>query len=300
MTGIKIIYNPDSGRQILQKNVPLLKEILWNDYRIRADIEGTKGPLHGKEIAYQSCIKGYGIIVAAGGDGTVNEIVNGMMESGLSQNTALAIYPAGTVNDLGNYLNIQKSIHQFAHMLYLNKSIKMDVGMAGERYFINVAAAGLLTDVAYKVSSEAKTALGKFAYYLKGIKEFPKQVFKPIKIELQIGNAKEEKEILFFALANSPHVGGFKHIASEAKIDDGLFDLLIIESCQLKDVASIFFLILQGNHVNHHNIKYMQVSEFSIHCAEDILVDVDGEYGGKLPMKFKVLKDALRVIVPKE
>ncbi|WP_026476174.1 diacylglycerol/lipid kinase family protein [Alkaliphilus transvaalensis] len=298
MRRVKIIYNPDSGRQILQKNIPDLKEILWEDYRIKADLEGTKAPQHAKEIAYNSCQEGYDLIIAAGGDGTVNEVVNGMMNSKLNHKTKLAIYPAGTVNDLGNHLKIPRNIHQFAHMIHLNRVHGLDIGTCGDRYFMNVAAAGLLTDVAHKVSSESKTALGKFAYYLEGIKEFPKQIFKPIKIQLKIGKITEEKEILFFVLANSPHVGGFKHIASEAKINDGLFDLLIIENCQFIDVASIFFLMLQGNHVNHPNFKYLQVSDFSIIGPEEIIVDVDGEYCGPLPMNFKVIKEAINIIVP--
>ncbi|MBM7614850.1 diacylglycerol/lipid kinase family protein [Alkaliphilus hydrothermalis] len=298
MNRVKIIYNPDSGRRILQKNVPELKEILWEDYRIKADIEGTQGPLHAIEIAQESCKQGYTMIVAAGGDGTVNEVLNGMMHSGCHQNTSLVIYPAGTVNDLGNHFKISKNVHQFAHMIHLNRQQKMDVGFTGETYFLNVAAAGLLTDVAYKVSSESKTALGKFAYYLEGIKEFPKQIFKPIKVELKIGTKIEEKEIFFFILANTSHVGGFRHIAPEAKINDGLMDLLIIESCPLKDIASLFLLMLQGNHINHPYFKYYQVNELTIGGPSEIVVDVDGELGASLPMNFKVIKEAIKIIVP--
>lgn len=300
MSKIKIIYNPDSGRKLLQKNIPRLKEIIWLEYQSLCDISATKGPFHAKEIAYESCLKGYDIIVAAGGDGTVNEIVNGMMEARriTDHQTKLAIYPAGTVNDFGSYLKIPKQLEDFALMLHQKQSRVIDVGLAGDRYFLNVAAAGLLADVAHKVSSDAKTFLGRFAYYLEGIKEFPKQLIQPITVQLKMGSSVEEKEILFFILANSPQVGGFKNMASEAKINDGLLDLILIENSQLKDMAALFILLLQGNHINHPNIHYLQVQEFSISCQQELVVDVDGECCGNLPMSFKVQKGALDIIVP--
>lgn len=301
MRRIKIIYNPDSGRRLLGRNMPRLKEILEMNPGCTCQLAETVKAFHATELAYEACMEGYDIVVAAGGDGTVNEVVNGMMQaySKGEISTKLAIYPAGTVNDFGTYFKVPKQLEDYAQMLLDGHSQKIDIGMAGDRYFINVAAAGLLTDVAHKVSSDAKTFFGRFAYYFEGIKEFPKQLFHPINIQLKVGNTLEEKEILFFILANSPHVGGFKTLASEAKTDDGLLDLVIVENTQLKDVAQLFIMVLQGNHINHPNIHYMQVKEFSIHCDEEVVVDVDGECGGILPMTFKAIPRALDFIIPR-
>ncbi|GAB6086954.1 diacylglycerol/lipid kinase family protein [Alkaliphilus crotonatoxidans] len=300
MNKIKIIYNPDSGRRLLQRNIPRLKEIMWSEYGCLCDLVKTTGPFHAKELAHDACLEGCDIIVAAGGDGTVNEVINGMLTASQpnSGRTKLAIYPAGTVNDFGCHLKIPKTIEQFAYMLNRAESIPVDVGRAGDRYFLNVAAAGLLTDVAHRVSSEAKTFFGRFAYYFEGIKEFPKQLFHPINIQLKIGSTIEEKEILFFILANSPHVGGFKSLAPEAKTNDALLDLIFVENSQLKDMAGLFLMLLQGNHINHPNIQYLQVKEVSIACQEEIVVDVDGEYGGKLPLTFKAHQAAIDILIP--
>ncbi|KAB3530351.1 YegS/Rv2252/BmrU family lipid kinase [Alkaliphilus pronyensis] len=292
---IKIIYNPNSGRKLLLKTVPKLLDILVNEYNMDVDMEGTKGKHHATEIAIKSGQQGYHVIIAAGGDGTINEVINGMVNNSDSK---LAIYPAGTVNDFATHLNVPRQLMRFAEMIHLNHTVYTDVGKAGDRYFLNVAAGGLLTDVAYRVSSDAKTVLGKFAYYLEGIREFPKQIFKPIRVKLQIGNVIEEKEILFYIIANSKQVGGFKNIASEAKIDDGLLDLIVIENTNLIDVASLFFLIIKGNHINHPSIKYMQVKEFTIESDSEVAVDIDGEMGGRLPMTFKVIKSAIPIIIP--
>ncbi|MDI9476996.1 MAG: diacylglycerol/lipid kinase family protein [Natronincolaceae bacterium] len=295
MKKIKIICNPNSGRQAVQKNIPGLVEILEeNNYHI--DVYTTKMQLDAMYVASRACKDKYDIIVAVGGDGTVNEVVNGVMPN--KTRPKLAVYPAGTVNDFANYLKVPRTMKEFAEIIIKEKTTKIDVGLGGDRYFLNVAAAGLLTDVAYRVSSEAKTVLGKFAYYLGGLRELPRQMFKPIKITLKIGDVEEKREILFFLVANTPSVGGFKYVAPEADISDGKFDLLIVEKSQFIDVASIFFMALTGNHTSHPNLQYIQVDAFSVYCDDNIYVDLDGEQGGKLPMDFKVKKDAIDLIVP--
>ncbi len=295
MKKAKIICNPNSGRQIVQRNIFNLVKILEeNDYYV--DIYTTKAQLDAMYAASEACKNEYDIIAAIGGDGTVNEVVNGIMANEFRPK--LAVYPAGTANDFANYLKIPRVMKEFAKIIIREKTIKIDVGLAGDRYFLNVAAAGLLTDVAYKVSSEAKTVLGKFAYYLEGLKELPRQIFEPIKITLKIDDIEEEREILFFLVANTPSVGGFKYVAPEASIDDGKFDLLIVEKSQFIDVASIFFMALSGSHTNHPNLQYIQTDSFSVYCDGNIYVDLDGEQGGKLPMDFRIEKGAIELITP--
>lgn len=295
MEKIQIICNPNAGRQIIQKNVPKLVELLESGKK-SVDLTYTKGKFHAEDLGYESCSKGYDLIITVGGDGTVNEVVNGMMKS--HTKSKLAIYPAGSVNDFGNYLKIPKNIEDFSKIIIKNNSIKVDVGASDQRYFLNVAAAGLLPEVAHKVSSEAKTVLGKFAYYMKGIKEFSKIMFKPINIKLYNDRCEEEKEILFFILANSPSVGGFKYVAPEAKVNDGHLDLLIVEHSDFKDVAGIFVKALTGSHAKHPALKYLQVQKFTIHSDEAIDLDLDGELAGSLPASFRVETQALDILIP--
>ena len=120
-------------------------------------------------------------------------------------------------------------------------------------------------------------------------------MFKPIKITLKIGDVEEKGNLIFGG--KYPSVGGFKYVAPEADISDGKFDLLIVEKSQFIDVASIFYGA-DGNHTSHPNLQYIQVDAFSVYCDDNIYVDLDGEQGGKLPMDFKVKKDAIDLIVP--
>lgn len=296
MNNILIIYNPNAGRKTLSIKIPLLKELMLNRYGIGVDIVATSLQLNAETIAFKAVKEGYNTIIAAGGDGTVNEVLNGIMKSGGT--VKFGIYPAGTVNDFGSYLKIPKNIFHYAAMINRGNSLAIDVGLGGDRYFLNVAAAGLLSDVAYRVSHEAKTVLGKFAYYIEGLKEFPRQLFNPFKIEIINNGEREMRDILFFLLVNSPHVGGFKNIIPGAVLNDGKFDLLLVEKSELIDVASIFFMSLRGEHVKHPNLKYIQVQEIHIEGQENLKVDLDGELGGQLPMTFKVIKEGIEILIP--
>lgn len=296
MNNILIIYNPNAGRKTLSIKIPLLKELMSSRYGLGVDITATSLEQKAEEIAFKAVEKGYGTIIAAGGDGTVNEVLNGIMRSGGC--VRLGIYPAGTVNDFASYLKMPKNIFHFAAMINRGNRVAIDVAKGGDRYFLNVAAAGLLSDVAYKVSHEAKTVLGKLAYYIEGIKKIPGQLFNTFKIEIMHNGKREEKDILFFMLANSPHVGGFKNVIPGAAINDGRFDLLLVEKSELIDVASIFFMSLRGEHVKHPNLRYFQVEEIHIAGQDNLMVDLDGELGGQLPMTFTVVKERIELLVP--
>lgn len=295
MEKVQIICNPNAGRQMIQNNVQELVEFLRDEQKeIRLSYTGKQ--FDAEKFAFQSSSRGDDIIISIGGDGTVNEVVNGIMKS--SRRPRLAIYPAGTVNDFASYLKIPKAIIEFNKMILENNTMKVDVGVSGSRYFLNVAAAGLLPEVAHTVSSDAKTVLGKFAYYIKGIKEFPRLIFKPIQVKFNFDGQTLEKEILFFLLANSPFIGGFKYVAPQAKIDDGYLDLLIVEKKDLKDVATIFLKTFIGSHINHPSLQYLQVKEFTIKSDDVIDLDLDGELAGQLPASFAVKKKAIDMIIP--
>ena len=144
------------GDRQYRKIYRLIEILEENNYHI--DVYTTKMQLDAMYVASRACKDKYDIIVAVGGDGTVNEVVNGVMPN--KTRPKLAVYPAGTVNDFANYLKVPRTMKEFAEIIIKEKTTKIDVGLGGDRYFLNVAAAGLLTDVAYRVSSEAKTVLG--------------------------------------------------------------------------------------------------------------------------------------------
>ena len=167
---IKFIFNPSSGRQA---NALVVGDILHYLSEVnaveRADIAYTSAKNDAKRFAMELKPGEYDIVVAVGGDGTINEVVSGLMEGG--SRTPLAILSGGTINDFATALNLPTNPSAFARMLIDGNKMDVDVGQAGDSYFLNVLAGGLLTDVAYKVPSSAKTSLGSLAYVIEGAKE---------------------------------------------------------------------------------------------------------------------------------
>jgi len=295
----RIIINPSAGRQLLQKQVDRIIDRLIEEKTIRhADVIRTQGA----GDAYQAAryLKSWeaDFVMAVGGDGTVNEVVNGLMDG--HHQTPLAILPAGTVNDFAHALRLPRDTQSFCAMIRRFQTIPVDVGQAGERFFLNVAAGGMLTDVAYKVPSEAKTVLGKMAYLISGAMDLQVQKFRPIHLRLESDERTFEEEVLLFIISNSSSVGGFRVLAPQASVNDGRLDVLVIHKQNLFELMPVLIQMVNGDHISNNRISYFQTSRITISCLDQcpIPLDLDGEQGQNLPVTFDVRPSALRLIVP--
>ncbi|MDD2446763.1 MAG: diacylglycerol kinase family lipid kinase [Tissierellia bacterium] len=297
---IKFIVNPSSGRQIMKRKIDVLsKMLLDNGYVVGKTFTEKKND--GMIEAIKACNSNFDLIVACGGDGTVNEVVKGIMES--DRKLPLAILASGTVNDFARYLNLPNTAIDFYNMIRREKMIEVDIGKvisnnkSNQEYFVNVAAAGMLTNVAYQVQPDVKAILGRMAYYFEGVKELGKQNFDPIRVKIDSVEYVNEEEILLFLVSNSSSIGGFKKLAPEADVLDGLLDVVIIKKSAITDLANIFMNILTGDHINHSNVVYYKTKSVYIESKRTVNIDIDGEYGGELPAKFEVIPKALKILV---
>lgn len=296
---VKIINNPSSGRITLQKYLEIIvgRLVLQGTFRC-VDKFDTKGKNDALNEVMKIKENQYDLIIAVGGDGTLNEVVNGIVKSGI--NTPVTVLPAGTVNDFANYLSIPNDVDGICDMFTNGRVVNIDVCKANDRYLINVAAAGLLTDVPLKASVELKTVLGKFAYYAEVIKEIPKQLQKSVKYRFEYDNESFEEDVLLFAILNSSSAGGFKKFAPHAGLNDGKFDVCIFKKSDIFDTASMFLKILRGEHINNSSVRYFQTNRLSVQCLEgcDVHIDIDGEDGGPLPVEFDMLPSRLKFFIP--
>lgn len=296
----KIILNPSSGKQIVQKNLDrIIGNLIIDGVLNHVDVFATKDKFDALNEVKKLKSGEYDFIIPVGGDGTVNEVVNGIMLGKCK--IPMAILPAGTVNDFGQFLNIPTDVHKFCNMIKNNKRKVIDVGKVGNRYFINVLAGGLLTDVGYKVSSDSKTVLGKYAYYIEGMKEFPKQIFRSVNLGIKSEEFSGEEDIFMFVITNIPTIGGFKKIAPRAQFDDGLLDVCIIkksEWTEWSEVISLLIKAMKGEHINHPKVLYIQTPKIELDTRENIELDIDGEQGSRLPATIEVVPKALEIIVP--
>ncbi len=243
------------------------------------------------ELAQELAIDG---IVVSGGDGTVHEIVNLVVAN--KMNVPLGILPSGTSNDFAVYLQLGRSIEAWVSVVIAGKTRLVDVGKVNDRYFFNVASAGLLSSVAHSADIGLKNTLGKMAYYLKGLGELPN--FRSLPLRITADGMSSEEDVLLFLVTNSSTVAGFPSLAPHAKIDDGLLDMIAVRRCSLPELMTLFLHFLKGSHHSSKHLIYLQAKELQITCQETVESDLDGERGPDLPLKITTIPAAIQVFCP--
>lgn len=293
MKRARIIYNPTSGREIFKKNLPdVLEKLEIAGYE--TSCHATTGAGDATEAARIAVERRYDLVVAAGGDGTINEVVNGLAEQEFRPK--LGVIPVGTTNDFARALQIPRDILKAADVIANGETIPVDIGRINDKYFINIAGGGRLTELTYEVPSKLKTMIGQLAYYLKGIEMLPSIRASDLKIEYD-GKLFEGEAMMFLVgLTNS--VGGFEKLAPDSSVNDGLFSLLILKKVNLAEFIRVATLALRGEHVNDSNVIYTQANRIKVTSEEKVQLNLDGEFGGLLPAEFVNLYRHLEVFVP--
>ena len=293
MKRARIIYNPTSGREAIKKNLPDVLEILENaGYETSA--HATTGEGDAIEAAKLAVERRYDLVVAAGGDGTINEVVNGMAEQ--EYRPKLGIIPVGTTNDFARALQIPRDIVAAAEIIAKGDRIPIDIGRMNEKYFINIGGGGSLTELTYDVPSKLKTVLGQLAYYLRGIEMLPS--LKATNMSIEYDGKLFEGEAMLFLVGLTNSIGGFEKLSPSSSINDGMFTLLILTKTNLADFIRIASLALRGEHINDPKVIYTKANRIKVHSDEKVLLNLDGEFGGVLPAEFVNLYRHFEVFVP--
>jgi diacylglycerol kinase (ATP) len=293
MRRARLIYNPTSGKEKMKRYLPyVLEKLEQAGYEVSA--HRTTGADSARLAAVQAVERKYDLVIAAGGDGTIYEVINGLGEQ--EYRPILGIIPVGTTNDFARALKIPRDIIKAVDLICKGHSQPVDIGKANDKFFVNVAAAGAMTELTYEVPSKLKTVFGKLAYYIKGIEKLPFITHSNIKVSYE--GQVYEGDVMFFFVCNTNSVGGFEHLASKSKMNDGLLDLIVVERMNIPRLVRLGIKTLSGKHLKDAKIKYLQLSEFEIEAKRDLSLNLDGEFGGKLPIRFKSLKHHFNVIVP--
>ncbi len=298
MKTIKIIYNPSAGQQVQQEKIFVIAQRLLESIECRISLFATKKKCDAYEETKKACTDHYDLLIACGGDGTVNEVVNGMMDSG--HPIPLAILAAGSVNDFSEHLKLPTDITKFLDMILEHKTQKVDVGKMNETYFINIVGGGAFTNIAHEVPSDTKTILGRFAYYLQGAFELPYQIDRSFPLLVTVNDQEPfAVDAFVFLVSNSPSVGGFKSMVAQADVSDGSLDLLIIKKSSKKDLLETFSKIITGQPSKSGTMMYYKVSSLTIESqGSEIELDIDGERGQHTPAVISVLPGAIELLIP--
>lgn len=291
MKRARLIYNPTSGREEIRRLLPDILDRL-DMAGIETSCHATTGEGDASREAAEACKRGYDIIIASGGDGTLNEVINGM--AGQSHLPPLGIFPLGTTNDFARAMKIPKRWEDYCDLIIQNKTRPIDIGKVNGRHFINIAGGGSFTELTYEVPSKLKTMIGQLAYYVKGVEKMVN--LSPIHLNIEAaGYDKIEGEFMMFLIANSNSVGGFEKLAPGAEIDDGLLDVIAVRKCNLAEFIRLVTMALRGDHFNDPHVVYLKTPRMEVTSPNHVLLNLDGELGGELPGVFEILPQHLQI-----
>lgn len=293
MKKARIIYNPSAGREQFRKDLPTVLE-RFEKAGYETSAHATTGEGDATKAAQKAIERQHDIVVIAGGDGTINEVIQGIAEA--NYRPKIGIIPAGTTNDFARALSIPRDTKKAVDIILEDNILPLDIGKVNEQYFVNIAGGGDLTELTYEVPSKMKAVIGQLAYYVKGIEKLPS--LKPVRTKIEYDGNVFEDDIMLFLVANTNSVGGFEKIAPNALINDGYFDLIILKETNLAEFLRIATLALRGAHIEDKHIVYLQAKRIKVTPKSRMQLNIDGEYGGLFPGEIINLKQHIDFFVP--
>ncbi|WP_079507284.1 diacylglycerol/lipid kinase family protein [Mesobacillus jeotgali] len=288
-----IIVNPSSGKEKAKDYVEKIQETLQEAFHM-IDVKETEKEGDAAAFATEACVALYDAVIAMGGDGTINEAINGLAEQ--AHRPVLGIIPLGTINDFARALNIPLEPYQAIATLKEQYLRPVDIGKVNEYYFANVLAVGAIAEASYNVSPEQKTRLGSLAYFMEGAKSFLSGEAIEICVEHDGGKWEGQTFLLLAALTNS--VGGFEALAPEANVNDGKMHTFIIKKMSVPKIATLIPSLLRGELEDSKDVEYFRTSFLNVSSDKAHAVNIDGEEGEPLPFSAKVLPGHLDIYVP--
>ena len=298
----KVIVNPVAGARSTRRKWPIINRLLER-IGLTFDFNYTEGVGHAMELARIAASDGYRYLVAVGGDGTVNEVANGILHSTNASTTTLGVVSTGTGSDFARSAGLARDYTTACANLTSSKRLTIDVGLVEyqrdgkrqERFFVNSAGVGFDAAVVKETERLPKFFGGTIPYVAGMLRTLVS--YKNKDIVLKVGDEEERHRVLNVAVANGNYCGGGMRIAPEAKLDDRLLDVVIIGDMGKLELLKEFPTVYKGTHINHPKVSVRKTRSVSIESAEPMLVYADGELLGECPAAFRVVPAALSLVV---
>ncbi|HEY2074513.1 MAG TPA: diacylglycerol kinase family protein [Gaiellaceae bacterium] len=284
----------------------------WPELAHRASVLGLHGetllserPGHLIELAERAARDGAELVVAVGGDGTLNETVNGLMKAG-GGGPELATIPLGTGMDFVRTYGIPTKFDDAVRTAVDGRARTIDVGRVtyrtwagaeAERYLVNVGSVGMSAAVAQRANGMSKALGGKATFFYALVRVF--LGWQNTVIDVELDGAKRSARMHDVIVANGQYHGGAMWLAPEASPDDGLFDVLLIGDVTKADFATTAPKLYRGTHLSHPKVDLERARVVAVGGAETLPIELDGEQVGTTPARFEVVPGALRVRVPR-
>jgi YegS/Rv2252/BmrU family lipid kinase len=287
---IDVICNPVAGPK-RGNRVDRVREVLTSrgaEFRIRE----TRGPGDAVLMAREAAHAGAETVVALGGDGTINEVANGLAGSA----TRLAAVPLGTGNVFAKEFALPRTVDGCLALLEEGKTVSVPLGKANDRYFVLLASAGFDAEVVERMTHRQKNALGISAYVLVGLRHILRSQ-PTLWLELP---GRERIEAQSVIVSRGKKYGGNVTIAPAADVTGGTFQVIALLRKGRGSIAWFALALLRGKHVGSRHVMIRETPSLVVRCRIPSAAQVDGDYLGALPVRFTVTDVPLRIVVPKD
>lgn len=287
MKSAVFLYNAQSGRGRIRRNVERVCDVFREGgYDILpVPIDFDANPFDGREQI--------DLMVVAGGDGTVNFVVNAMKQKGLD--IPVGIIPAGTANDFAKALGMSDRPLEAARQIAFGRVDRVDCGRVNNQYFVNVLSFGIFTTTSQHTSNTSKHLIGKLAYLIEGVKEF--RSMHAVPLEVVADGEAFDLDSLIVLVFNGETAGGFR-LARRASIKDGLFDCLMLEKKNvIRSTEAMIRYLLGGN---PKIVRQLKAQRIDIRSTLNEPTDVDGQKGAEFPLHIECLPGGLQVMCERE
>lgn len=293
---VTLIYNPTAGslRRDPSQVDRLIKELQWHGFEISQ--QQTLSPGHASDLAGKSAADGVETLIVCGGDGTINEAVQGLVGT----NTALAVWPCGTANVLAEELKLPRNPKALVGLITKENLRVVSVGHAMKpetgwhRYFLLMAGIGLDASIVNGVDLDLKRLTGKGAYFASGLEYLARLPLTPF----SIGIDGERYESTFAVISNAANYAGWFTLAPQARMDDDKLYICSFNSRSRLAYLGYAFLSMTGKHTRSSGVVCQQAQKIKANSNDAALVQLDGDVVGNLPMQFEIVPEALRVYAP--
>lgn len=288
---VAVVLNPMAGRGRGRRSAQRIKDLLSArrlDYTLwTAQRAGEAGAL-----ARQAVDQGAAVVVAAGGDGTLNEALNGIFGSPAS----LGILPLGTGNDFARHVGIPADLDQAVEVLTSGTHRRVDVGECNGRYFLNIAGCGFDAVVAERVNAGYRMLHGTPAYLAAVAQSLAS--YRPAHMVIQADQERLESDVMLCSIANTQSYGGGMRIAPGASIEDGLLDVCVVRQVGRLEFLRAFPRVFRGTHVDHPKFAHFTAHSVTIQSDVPLPVLIDGEVVGTTPVVARIHPAAIEMLLP--
>jgi len=298
MKKVYFIYNPRSGKGTISSKLSyVISKFTEAGYEVT--VRPTQAPLDARDNVIRICSdesSDYDLILCSGGDGTLNEVIQGIMTS--PYKIPVAYIPAGSTNDFARSMKTPKKIEKIVDCLIKGEKAELDIGSFNDKFFTYVAAFGAMTEVSYETPQPIKNKLGHAAYILEGMKHLSK--IQSYHLKITYDDQTIEGDYVLGLISNTASIGGLLSMG-DFSLTDGLYEVTLIKTpnspIELQSILSSLLNIKQA--VNTEYVTFFKTSDIRIECGSELMWTIDGESGGdQRDVHIRNNQRALEFIVP--